>query len=248
LKKALLACGVAAIGALGSTSTASAAGCTGTMQHNGQTLTVAVLDATLVTGPVDATGCDVGVGVDAGHTDVTAADVHGATKYGVLADAAGGPASVTISRSHIHDIGSSPFDGLQQGVGAEWANGATGGVDSSTIDRYQKNGVVVDGNGTSANVTNDQVSGLGPVAFIAQNGVQYSDGAHGDASYNTITDNQYTGCSNRDAAKTGCIPYVATGLLLFNVDPRDVTRSRNLYRNDQRNEVVYPSAEVSAGS
>ena len=107
---------------------------------------------------------------------------------------------------------------------------------------------MVSGEGTTADVIGNEVNGLGAVPFIAQNGVQYSFGARGEASYNTITDNNYTGCSNKDAAKTGCVPFVSAGLLLFDVAPGDVNRNRNLYRDDQKNELVSPSTPASPAS
>src|SRR5256885_10647383 len=79
------------------------------------------------------------------------------------------------------------------------------------------------------------VQGVGPVSYIAQNGVQFGFGAAGEVSGNTISDNFYTGCSHRDAAKTGCTPYVSAGLLLYDIDPSTVRRSNNMYRNNQFN-------------
>jgi hypothetical protein len=88
--------------------------------------------------------------------------------------------------------------------------------------------------GTNVSVTNSHVQGLGPVTFIAQNGVQYSDHSAGNVRGNLIEDNEYTGPQNT----------FSTGLLLFDIDPPDITRSLNLYRNDDRNEVVVPSASL----
>jgi|GEM_PF-2432879 len=230
------------------TGTAVAAPCTPTpAMRDGHPLTAAVYDpGAPVTGTVDATGCDIGVYTDAGTTTITGATIQNARYFGVLTE---NPAAATnVSNSTIQNIGDMPFDGAQHGIGIEWASGSTGSIDSSTVQQYQKGGVVVTDSGTGASVTNDTIHGLGQVAFIAQNGVQVSDGATGTVSGNLITDNYYTGCSNQDAAKTGCVPYVATGLLLYNVDPSQVSRSNNLYRNDQRNEYVGTAASVSAHS
>jgi hypothetical protein len=196
----------------------------------------------LVTGNIDATGCQIGVYTDGGTTTITNADIHGALEYGVRAS--GSSTVVTIANSHIHNIGDVPFNGVQRGVGVRAENGASVAIDNSTIDLFQKNGTVFSGAGTSATITNSTVSGNGPVAYIAQNGIQYSDGATGVARGNLVQDIDYTGCSNKDAAKTGCVPYVATGILLYNIDPSSVDTSNNKFRNDQRNLYVIPAAAV----
>jgi len=244
VKKLLIACGALLALALIGTSSASAAVCQPTsFVRDSHVLTAAVYNQPAVTGEVDATGCDIGVATDGGNdTVVSDADVHGAKYFGVATKDDG--SSTTIEASQIHEIGDAPFNGSQHGVGVDWEGGSTGSLDSSHVFDYQKNGVVVTGDGTSADVTNNEVNGLGPVAFIAQNGVQYSFGAAGEVSRNSITDNDYTGCSNRDAAKTGCTPFVAAGLLLYDVDPPEGSRFRNLYRDDQRNEIVVPSASL----
>lgn len=249
MRKLLIPCGaLLALALTGASPAAAAPTCqTTTFFRDGHFLTAAVYNQPVVTGDVDATGCDIGVATDAGNaTAVTDADVHDAKYFGVATKDSG--SSTTIDSSQIHQIGDNPFNGTQHGVGVDFEGGSTGSLADSHVFDYQKNGVVVRDSGTNANVERNEVNGLGPVSFIAQNGVQYSNDSSGDASENLITDNDYTGCSNQDAAKTGCIPFFATGLLLFNVDPKDVTRSQNLYRDDQRNEVVDPAKQVSAGS
>jgi hypothetical protein len=223
---------IASVGA----STTLAAGCISTPAG-----TAAAYD-TPVTGTLDATGCQIGLYVDTGAVPVTNADIFGALEYGVRAS--GSATVVTISTSHIHNIGDVPFNGVQRGVGVRAENASTVSIDSSTIDLFQKNGTVFTGAGTTASITNSTVSGLGSVSFIAQNGIQYSDGAVGAARGNLVQDVDYTGCSNKDAAKTGCVPYVAVGILLYNVDPNSVDTSNNKFRNDQRNLYVIPASSV----
>ena len=58
---------------------------------------------------------------------------------------------------------------------------------------------MVDGIGSSAVITNNTGTGLGPVNFIAPNGIQVSRGATGTVTGNTISGNVYTGCSHQDA-------------------------------------------------
>ena len=225
----------ALVGAI-SAAPASAAPCTPTPQG-----TAAVVDAPVVTGDVDATGCDIGAYYSDGAAGaITAADIHGADRYGVFVD--GG--DVTIDNSQIHDI-SVPFDGVQQGVGVRYSNDATGSVTDSDIYRYQKNGFVIRGENTSVDTIGNTVTGLGKVAFIAQNGIQYDSGAAGTIADNLVRDHYYTGCSAKDAQKTGCTWTVATGILLFDVDSTEVKTTNNTYRDNQRNHTLITSSSVS---
>jgi hypothetical protein len=179
--------------------------------------------------------------------------VENATQYGVFVDGGKGDVSVDVSDSSIHNIGDVPFDGAQHGnaiyyYGYNTTGTVSGTVSGNTVYQYQKGGIITNGGNASTVVTDNTVTGLGPVSFIAQNGVQFGVGATGSASGNQISANDYTGCSNQDAAKTGCIPYVSTGLLLYGVDPSQVSRSNNQYGDDQRNQYVAPASELTAHS
>lgn len=78
-----------------------------------------------VTGTLDAAGCHIGVYYPtASSGTVTTSDIFGATYFGVLVNGA----SVDVSDSSVHDIGETPFNGAQHGVGIYYINGATGTV------------------------------------------------------------------------------------------------------------------------
>jgi len=205
--------------------------------------TAAIVDQPTVTGVVDATGCDIGVYYSSVNGTIYHAEIFGARKYGVFNKGM----SVTITNSSVHNIGDMPFSGNQYGVGIYYRGGAIGLIDSNVVSFYQKGGIVVDGIGSSAIITNNTVTGLGPVNFIAQNGIQVSRGATGTVSGNTISGNAYTGCSHQDAAKTGCIPYVSAGLLLYDVDANAIDKSHNTYRDDQFNMLLLTSASLHSG-
>lgn len=166
-------------------------------------LTAAIVNPTgTVTGTVNATGCDIGVYYDATGVGGTVrnADVFGALSYGVVAYGDLGPVSVDVLTSTIRDIGDSPFNGNQRGVAIYYrafllGGSATGKVNGNTLDRYQKGGIVVNGAGSNVVVSNNGVSGFGPVGFIAQNGIQFGYGSSGSAMKNTVTGHQYTGSS-----------------------------------------------------
>ena len=211
------------------------------------TARVVVATSGTITSEVDATGCNIGVYFAPSSTGtVNNANIHGANYFGVVVHRA----SVDISNSQIHDIGETPFNGAQHGLAVYYATvdsgsplfqpactsgSTTGTVDSNTIWNYQKGGIIVNCEGSMVTITNNDVTGLGQVNYIAQNGIQFGFGAQGEARGNKISDNFYTGCSNQDAAKTGCTPYVSAGLLMFDVLANEVKHSMNTFRNNQFN-------------
>src|SRR2546430_301783 len=81
---------------------AQAAGCTPTtFERDNMFLTAAQVGGD-VSGDLDATGCDMGVYYAPGSTgNVTAATIHGARYFGVVADGA----AVDVTGSDVHDIG-----------------------------------------------------------------------------------------------------------------------------------------------
>jgi hypothetical protein len=73
----------------------------------------------------------------------------------------------------------------------------------------QKNGITVDGTGSSATVDGNVVTGAGPTSAlgenVAQNGIQISDGARAVVGGNRVSDNAYSGAGLA----------FATGILVF---------------------------------
>src|SRR5262249_4917503 len=144
-----------------SLSSSSAPICTPSgLKHDGLNLTAADINED-VSGTVDATGCNIGVYYGDGESGtVSDADIYGANYYGVVADGA----AVDVSNSSIHDIGETPFNGTQHGVGVLYTtvhqdnsvtdNPATGTLSATTITRYQKNGAVVSGDKAAVTVSN----------------------------------------------------------------------------------------------
>jgi hypothetical protein len=206
--------------------------------QDGRPLTAQQVNPPAVTGTVDARGCDIGVYFNDGaaHT-VAGATVENAFYYGVLSNNEGTRTEVTDSEVRfIGDGMNGTFlpTGAQHGVGVAFRNGADGLIDSSYIHDYQKNGVLVNADNTTVDVTNSHVQGLGPVPFIAQNGVQYSNFAEGLIRDNLIEDNAYTGPANT----------FSTGLLLFNIEPPEIKHSLNHYRDNDRNLVMVPASSL----
>jgi hypothetical protein len=239
MRRSLVAVLAVASASLALAAQASAAVCVPTdYMQDGRPLTAAQINPPATTGTVDATGCDIAIYFNDGGThSVTGATIQNAFYYGVLTRNPGTTAN--ISGSEIRFIGDGVGGtflptGAQHGVGAAWRSGSGGSLDNTYVHQYQKNGLLVANPGTNVSVTNSHVQGLGPVTFIAQNGVQYSDHSAGNVRGNLIEDNEYTGPQNT----------FSTGLLLYDIEPPDITRSLNLYRNDDRNEVVIPSASL----
>jgi hypothetical protein len=196
--KRILVCVAAALGAvffIGGTAQAGTSTCTATgFYRDGINLTAAQIGGS-VTGTLDATGCNVGVYFDAAHPgSVSGADIYGANYFGIVDN---GQQNLTIEKSSIHDIGESPLNGDQHGVGIYFAYGSasTGTIKKNTISNYQKGGIVVNGDGASAQIVDNTVTGQGPVDYIAQNGIQIGYGATGSIVGNTVSGNSYTGTS-----------------------------------------------------
>ena len=186
--------------------------------RDGMNLTAAQIGGD-VTGTLDATGCNIGAYFDATNTgNVTSAEIYGANYFGVLVN--GG--NVDVTGSSIHDIGETPFNGAQHGVAIYYAYGSssTGTVSGNNVWNYQKGGIVANGTGTLVTIADNTVTGLGPVDFIAQNGIQLGYGAAGEVKRNTVTDNWYS-------------PYewTAAGILVF--EANDIAVDRNIVTDNQ---------------
>jgi hypothetical protein len=124
-------------------------------------------------------------------------------------------ATVALIGDHVNDIrdSNSSLYGCQFGVGIQIGREYWPAADFSTfkvedfvghanikttgVIGYQKNGMTIDGPGTTANVTGSTVTGAGRSAaissIIAQNGIQVSRGATATVTSNTVSDNTYTG-------------------------------------------------------
>lgn len=169
--------------------------------QNGVNLTAALIVSGLnknVTGTVYATGCNIGIYYSPGSSGtIQNADVSGATYYGILNN--GG--SVIVNLTRVHDIGDNPLDGLQQGIGIDWAEGssAKGTISNDLVWNYQKDAIFAGGSGTQASISHNTIIGQGPIGYIAQNGIEFDDGAKGTISNNFVTGNAYTGSGLVDA-------------------------------------------------
>lgn len=177
---------------------ASAATCTPTgFVRDGINLTAALINPPgTVSGDVNATGCNIGVYFDHGSGKVANANVHGANYFGIVVNGDANHVAVDVANSAVHDIGETPFNGTQHGVAIYYrafgTGGAGGKIRNNTVSRYQKGGIVANGN-TRADISDNTVTGLGRVDFIAQNGIQAGYGANASVMRNAVSGNAYTG-------------------------------------------------------
>lgn len=149
----------------------------------------------------------------------------GSNEFGVLIIADGKATLNNDQVTNIHDINSSLY-GCQFGNGIQigreyWPTATNPGnflvenfkgtatVQNTAVTGYQKDGIVVDGPKSSADVEKNVVQGAGRDPFfgaiIAQNGIEVLRGAHGKVNNNYVADNSYTGLA----------PASASGILIF---------------------------------
>jgi hypothetical protein len=117
----------------------------------------------------------------------------------------GGGATLDLTGSVIERAGAYPLNGCQGGVGVEVGSAPTGQVghaalSGDTIDTYQKNGITIDGSGSTASIDNVVVTGAGASPSIAQNGIQVSFGAIASVTGNVISGDNYTGSGEASSA------------------------------------------------
>jgi len=99
-------------------------------------------------------------------------------------------------------------------------------IEDNSIHDYQKNGITGNESGTEVIITENVVTGLGPTAGAAQNGIQIGFGAKGGVLRNTVTDNVWAPC----VSLTNCA-FNATGILIFQSD--DVRVEHNSVATNQ---------------
>jgi hypothetical protein len=115
--------------------------------------------------------------------------------------------------------------GCQSGTGIFVQSGGGGvsnvEIEKSTIHDFQKNGITADEVGTKVSVHGNVVTGIGPTAGAAQNGIQIGFGAGGTILSNTVTNNLWSPCTAADTCQA-----VATNILVTQSDGVEVTDNR----------------------
>lgn len=152
----------------------------------------------------------------------------GTINFGILV--AGG-ADALIHDNVITSVRDNPLSGCQNGVAIQVGRNSYNTTGQATITNnqivdYQKNGITIDGRGSSAVIVNNQITGAGPTNRIAQNGIQISRGATATVEGNIVSGNVYTGGSDS-----------STGILLYEPGNTQV-RNNSLSNNDVNLDVL----------
>jgi hypothetical protein len=162
--------------------------------------------------------------------------------YGILV--AGG-ATLKATNVTVDGGGASPINGCQGGVsiqvGMAWTDPVEVGhatLSEDTVTEYQKNGITVDGEGSSAKIEHTSVTGAGPTPATAQNGIQVSNGAVGQISSSSVSGDE---CDltipEPEPGQTPCgsdgfEDYQAAGILFYGAAAGSKVTSTELKEND----------------
>ncbi len=120
--------------------------------------------------------------------------------YGIYVRAG---ATANIHDNLVKDIRDEPLSGGQNGVAIQVglypytpiSQVGTATITANQVVGYQKIGIAVENAGSSATVTGNTVTGAGPTAVTAQNGIQLRRGATGTIKTNVVTGNAYDGAA-----------------------------------------------------
>jgi hypothetical protein len=151
----------------------------------------------------------------------------------------GGGADLSATNVAVTGAGADPINGCQQGIGINIGttglSPASAGVGVATlktvtVSGYQKNGITVDGAGSSATITGATITGAGATTQIAQNGIQISDGALGVIKSSTISGNvcNYPGACGPDSLTES----QAIGVLFYGAASGSSLSNSTLQGND----------------
>lgn len=175
-----------------------------------------------------------------GKVNITGLRLDGAWPSGTCNDDlyalnAGAGAKLTLSGVKILHAGAVPINGCQGGIGIQvgrkfTGQSATAKLTGDVVEGYQKNGINVDGPGSSAKISGVTVTGAGPTPEIAQNGMQIARGAKAKISGSTVTGNE---CEV--AGKCGPNALTETqsaGVLIFGNASGVKVNSANISKND----------------
>ena len=170
--------------------------------------------------------------------------------YGIFV---GGGATVTIENNNILSISDNPMTGSQHGGGIRVGSSGLDTIGTATITNnviagYQKGGIVVDGSGSSAVISGNTVTGVGPTATIAQNGIQISRGATGTVEDNTVSGNvcldpTQCGPAGPSGGSTGILIFQSAGVSV--TDNQVTGNDYGLYAAEDTGPVTFGSNTIS---
>jgi hypothetical protein len=132
-----------------------------------------------------------------------------------------GGATLNFDNSSVVGASAVPLNGCQGGNGIEVGDSVASPVElghlnliNSSVSGYQKNGINIEGSGSTAVIQGATVTGAGPTPEIAQNGIQISEGASGQIFGSTVTGDEcnYPGV----CGPNGLTQYGGSGVLFYN--------------------------------
>ncbi|MGH9029947.1 MAG: hypothetical protein ACRDV4_10075 [Acidimicrobiales bacterium] len=153
--------------------------------------------------------------------------------FGILV---GGGASLKMTNTTVEAGGAVPINGCQGGVAIEVGMAWTSPVEVGhatlthvTVSGYQKNGMTIDGAGSTAKITSSTVSGAGPTTQTAQNGIQVSNGASANITRSTISGNE---CDASSCGSNSMTDAQGGGVLLYLAVPGTKVTHSSINDND----------------
>ncbi|HET8899662.1 MAG TPA: right-handed parallel beta-helix repeat-containing protein [Rhodanobacteraceae bacterium] len=164
----------------------------------------------------------------------------GSIGYGVFADAA----DLSVSNVHVGSVRDEPLSGCQNGRGIGYRNGATGTVQDSSIDDFQKTGIVIYDAGTQVAVSGNTITGM-LAAPLAQNGIDLWNATA------TIDNNAISTLRCDDVNVSGCGEFASwsTGILVDSAGPGTALTNNVVSNTDGSVVALYgASAYVLAGN
>lgn len=145
-------------------------------------------------------------------------------------DATGGG---TLKATNVTVSGAAqvPLSGCQRGIGVEIGGGAAATTETATltkvdISEYQKEGLAVEGNGTTLKLNSSKIMGAGPTEATAQNGVEIDPGVLYKITSSTISGNE---CEAPSCSLNGT---QGAGILSFGAAPKSSVTNSTIKEND----------------
>jgi len=174
-----------------------------------------------------------------------------------------GGGTVNANKVEIEGAGASPINGCQQGIAIEVGVGYNidevghASLEKVKISGYQKNGITVDGVGSTATITGDTITGAGP-APIGQNGIQVSRGATATITSVLISGNdcQIVGVCGQNTPSNSEWGEDATAILFFEPGASSTVSDSKLNENqigianigsESASEVTISSNKITGG-
>jgi hypothetical protein len=164
--------------------------------------------------------------------------------YHLFGIVASGGATLEMSGSTVKGARPQTINGCQYGggiqIGSYWDPPATAKLVSDSVSEYQKNGITVEGSGTNATISKASVTGAGPIAAIAQNGIGVEYGAKATISSSTVTGNE---CENSTCGPDPLADYQSDGVYFYEGAEGSSLKASTLSGNDVGAEAYGPTVD-----